>query len=75
MEAFLMGSNATGSSIVGALFKPPQIFDFMTTDNCKLHGMIYKPFNYVECEKYPTLLYVYGGPHVQLVTNTYKVNK
>lgn len=75
METFLMGQNATESSIVSTMFKPPEIFNFMTPDNCKLYGMIYKPFNYVEGEKYPTLLYVYGGPHVQLVTNTYKVNK
>lgn len=57
------------------LFKPPQIFSFMTNDNCKLYGMIYLPFNYEPGVKYPTVLYVYGGPRVQIITNSYKANK
>ena len=53
----------------------PQIFSFETSDNCRLYGMIYYPNNYVVGQKYPTVLYVYGGPHVQLVSNSYKSNK
>ena len=55
--------------------KPPQIFKFQTSDGCLIYGMIYLPTNYTPSVKYPTVLYVYGGPHVQLVSNSYKANK
>jgi dipeptidyl-peptidase-4 len=32
-----------------------------------LYGRIIKPSNFVEGKKYPLILYVYGGPHAQLV--------
>jgi dipeptidyl-peptidase 9 len=53
------------------------MFSFHTNDadKCKLYGLFYKPFNYVEGNKYPTLLYVYGGPCAQMVTNEYKTNR
>lgn len=55
--------------------KPPQIFKFQTSDGCTIYGMIYLPANYTPNVKYPTVLYVYGGPHVQLVSNSYKANR
>ena len=57
------------------LLKPPQIFTFLTEDNFKLYGMIYKPYNFTKDFKYPTLLYVYAGPKAQIVSNSYKGNK
>ena len=30
-----------------------------------------KPINFDPAKKYPTIVYVYGGPHAQLVTNTW----
>jgi len=36
--------------------------------------MVFKPHNFIPGHKYPTILHVYGGPEVQLVTNTFKVN-
>lgn len=36
--------------------------------------MIFKPHNFQVGVKYPTILNVYGGPEVQLVSNTFKVN-
>jgi len=42
----------------------------LTADNgVKLHGRIIKPANFDASKKYPVLIYVYGGPHAQLVTN------
>ena len=67
--------NETETSLVENFFRPPQIFHFMTPDNVKLYGMVYMPFNYVAGKKYPTMLFVYGGPRAQLVTNAYKINK
>ncbi len=61
--------------IIKHLFKPPQVFNFLTDDNCKLYGMIYLPHHYEPGVKYPTVLYVYGGPKAQIVTNSYKASK
>ena len=37
--------------------------------NDELYGRLIKPSNFDENKKYPVLVYVYGGPHAQLVTN------
>ena len=65
------------TAMLQSLFKPPQIFTCATNDksSCKMFGMIYIPFNYEHGVKYPTLLYVYAGPHVQLVSNAFKATK
>lgn len=36
-----------------------------------LYGRIIKPANFDANKKYPVLIYVYGGTHTQLVTNTW----
>jgi len=40
-------------------------------DGTTLYGKITKPANFDASKKYPVLVYVYGGPHVQLVTNSW----
>lgn len=40
-------------------------------DGTPLYGRIIKPSNFDETKKYPVLVYVYGGPGVQLVTNSF----
>ena len=39
-----------------------------TTD---LHCRMFKPLNFDATKKYPVLVYLYGGPHLQLVNNTF----
>lgn len=36
-----------------------------------LHYRLIKPSNFDKSKKYPVLVYVYGGPHAQLVTNSW----
>ena len=36
-----------------------------------LFGRIIKPANFDASKKYPVLVYVYGGPHAQMVTNSW----
>jgi dipeptidyl-peptidase-4 len=36
-----------------------------------LYSRLIKPSNFDASKKYPVLVYVYGGPHAQLVTNSY----
>lgn len=54
----------------------PELFSFQSRSGVTLHGLIYKP---AEVEnnpnnKLPVVLFVYGGPSIQMVTNEYKAN-
>ncbi|MEO9532710.1 MAG: DPP IV N-terminal domain-containing protein [Crocinitomicaceae bacterium] len=40
-------------------------------DKTDLHYRLIKPSNFDETKKYPVLVYVYGGPHAQLVTDSW----
>ena len=40
-------------------------------DGSDLYGRIIKPANFDPNKKYPVLVYVYGGPHAQMVTNSW----
>ena len=37
----------------------------------RLNARLIKPSHFTEGHRYPVLIYVYNGPHVQLVTNSY----
>uniref|UniRef100_A0A670KBP9 dipeptidyl-peptidase IV n=1 Tax=Podarcis muralis TaxID=64176 RepID=A0A670KBP9_PODMU len=51
---------------------PPEIFHFRTQSDVELYGMVYKPHDLQPGKKHPTVLFVYGGPQVQLVNNSFK---
>uniref|UniRef100_A0A7N8YC47 dipeptidyl-peptidase IV n=1 Tax=Mastacembelus armatus TaxID=205130 RepID=A0A7N8YC47_9TELE len=51
---------------------PPEIFSFTGKSGFELYGMLYKPQNLVAGRKHPTVIFVYGGPQVQLVNNSFK---
>nr|KAF6499844.1 dipeptidyl peptidase 8 [Molossus molossus] len=53
-------------------YTPPEIFSFESTTGFTLYGMLYKPHNLQPGKKYPTVLFIYGGPQVQLVNNRFK---
>jgi dipeptidyl aminopeptidase/acylaminoacyl peptidase len=40
----------------------------------QLFGMVYKPHCMAPGLKYPVMLNVYGGPELQLVSNSFKVS-
>lgn len=42
------------------------------SDGTKLQARLIKPFDFDPSKKYPVLVYVYGGPHAQMVRNDYK---
>uniref|UniRef100_A0A8C6PXZ9 dipeptidyl-peptidase IV n=1 Tax=Nothobranchius furzeri TaxID=105023 RepID=A0A8C6PXZ9_NOTFU len=50
----------------------PEIFNFTGKSGFELYGMLYKPNHLVPGRKHPTVVFVYGGPQVQLVNNSYK---
>ena len=41
----------------------------------QVYAMVYPPTGYVPGRRYPTVVNVYGGPQVQVVTNTFKVSR
>ncbi|XP_060037931.1 dipeptidyl peptidase 9 isoform X2 [Erinaceus europaeus] len=53
-------------------YVPPEIFHFHTRAGVRLYGMVYKPHAVQPGKKHPTVLFVYGGPQVQLVNNSFK---
>ncbi|NXP39891.1 DPP9 peptidase, partial [Leiothrix lutea] len=53
-------------------YVPPEIFHFHTQSDVELYGMVYKPHDVQPGKKHPTVLFVYGGPQVQLVNNSFK---
>ncbi|HPF12240.1 MAG TPA: DPP IV N-terminal domain-containing protein [Flavobacteriaceae bacterium] len=48
-----------------------EFVDLRAEDGTLLHGILMKPANFDPSKKYPVLVYVYGGPHAQLVTNSF----
>jgi len=51
---------------------PDYLFVKMKSHNGdSLTGVIFYPYNFNPEKKYPVLVYVYGGPHVQVVQNSF----
>jgi dipeptidyl-peptidase-4 len=48
-----------------------ELLTLKSSDDKDLHARIIKPHNFDPNKKYPVLVYVYGGPHAQLVTNSW----
>ncbi|HAS40971.1 MAG TPA: S9 family peptidase [Microscillaceae bacterium] len=46
-----------------------EFFKFKTSENVELNGWMIKPFNFDQNKKYPVLMFVYGGPGSQQVTD------
>lgn len=51
-----------------------EFFDFTTSENVQLNGWMIKPKNFNAKKKYPVLMFVYGGPGSQTVTNAMSSN-
>lgn len=50
---------------------PKEFFQFETVDGTLLNGYLLKPADFDESKRYPVLMYVYGGPGSQTVTNSW----
>ena len=47
------------------------LFTIKNNEGTDLYCRIFKPVNFDSTKKYPVLVYLYNGPHSQLVTNTW----
>lgn len=50
---------------------PIELLTLKAEDSTVLYARLIKPLNLEPQKKYPVVVYVYGGPHVQLVTNSW----
>lgn len=48
-----------------------EFFSFKTSQNVSLNGWMIKPHNFDKNKKYPVLMFVYGGPGSQQVTDSW----
>ena len=47
------------------------IFTLKNEDNTDLYCRLIKPVDFIPGKKYPVIIYVYGGPHSQLITDSW----
>jgi dipeptidyl-peptidase-4 len=53
-------------------FGEMDIFTIKAADErTDLYGRLFKPINFDPAKKYPVVVYVYGGPHVQLISDSW----
>jgi dipeptidyl-peptidase 4 len=50
---------------------PIEFFTFKTSENIELNGYMIKPKNFDSSKKYPVLMYVYNGPGINTVNNSW----
>lgn len=48
-----------------------QLFSIKNNEGTDLYCRLFKPIHFDSTKKYPVLVYLYNGPHSQLVTNTW----
>ncbi len=52
---------------------PPELFSYTNSaTGDDMYGLLYRPHSPDPNRPHPTVLFVYGGPQIQLVTNSYK---
>ncbi|PKP05389.1 MAG: S9 family peptidase [Bacteroidetes bacterium HGW-Bacteroidetes-6] len=49
----------------------PEMVTLKTDDGTLLYGRLLKPVGFDATEKYPVIVYMYGGPHAQMVINSW----
>ena len=53
---------------------PPQFLSVKAHDGMLLNAVMIKPLDFDSAKKYPVLVFTYGGPHAQVVTNAWGGN-
>ena len=53
----------------GTNIRKPEMGNITGPDGSTLYTRTYLPYDFDGSKKYPVLVYVYGGPHAQMVTN------
>ena len=61
--------------LIGKNIGKTEIFTIKASDNTDLYCRTVFPSDFDATKKYPVIIYVYGGPHAQLITNTWPVGR
>lgn len=67
VKTMMKAENPYGKKLIGKT----SLFTIKSKDGMDLWCREIKPSNFDPTKKYPVVVYVYGGPHAQLVTNTF----
>ncbi len=67
----LLDNSALASRLAGLELEAPEFFSFAAADGVTLNGWLIKPPGFDASRRYPVLLYVYGGPGSQTVTDAW----
>ena len=67
LQTLLQNENPLKDYNLGEL----SVFSLKGEDNTDLYCRLIKPANFDPGKKYPAIIYVYGGPHSQLVTDSW----
>lgn len=67
MKELLTSKNPLEGTTVGSI----ELLTIPGADGTFLNARLIKPSHFNKDKKYPVLIYVYNGPHVQLVNNSY----
>lgn len=77
---YRLGNTSTGKSTTVFRAENPlkdyktgqwSLFTIKNSEGTDLYCRLFKPVNFDSTKKYPVLVYLYNGPHSQLVTNTW----
>ena len=63
--------NKSENPIAEYNFSKPKIFTIKDNNKTDLYCRMILPVDFDSSKKYPVIVYVYGGPHAQLVTNSW----
>lgn len=56
----------------GGGYQEPELFSHVISSGHTVFGLVFRPGRLEPGRRYPTVLTIYGGPEVQLVTNSFK---
>ena len=61
----------SANPLAGYALGERNIFSIKNREGTDIYCRLYKPVNFDSTKKYPVIVYWYGGPHVQMITNNW----
>ena len=71
--AVLINNNKLKQLLAEQQLPTKEFFEFTTSENIKLNGVMIKPSNFDSTKKYPVIMWQYSGPGSQQVTNSWSL--
>ncbi len=71
----ITGLNKSSNPLLDYKISRPKIFTLKTGNDIDLYCRIILPTDFDSTKSYPVIVYVYGGPHAQLVTNRWYLGR